>query len=419
MLKIEDIYSFFLKDTNGSFMILAALTMSTLMGFVGLAVDVGRTTDIKENVQAAVDASSGACAATWLTTKDASKAEDAGRRFFAANLNPNYSGGLLGTQNGLQLRFNQGTESCDITVQGEVPTTFSKVFGAKTLSLTNVSSSKIKGSSRLTKLVLILDKSGSNNLVGATCNPEKFEQVKMAAQNTVDRFFTFRQSGGNSFLGTVFYNSAVTSSALESDASGSTASVSGAVAEVCTWTKPASCTRAFEQQIYGNSGLARPGNNDFWLNCLNNSLGAIIKADDLLKEKVSGQDNALEVLEIGVLVMSNVPTHDADGKISLNNAGGVSNEQQLKDDMVRACDDFKRAGVTRTTNKTKIFRLLYTVGYNSNAANPKFNFMRQCASYPEMYYEADPAKGAWDLPNILEKISTEIRLIMDGAQVTQ
>jgi hypothetical protein len=231
MLKIEDIYSFFLKDTNGSFMILAALTMSTLMGFVGLAVDVGRTTDIKENVQAA-----------WLTTKDASKAEDAGRRFFAANLNPNYSGGLLGTQNGLQLRFNQGTESCDITVQGEVPTTFSKVFGAKTLSLTNVSSSKIKGSSRLTKLVLILDKSGSNNLVGTTCNPEKFEQVKMAAQNTVDRFFTFRQSGGNSFLGTVFYNSAVTSSALESDASGPTASVSGAVAEVCTWTKPASCT---------------------------------------------------------------------------------------------------------------------------------------------------------------------------------
>ena len=85
--------------------------------------------------------------------------------------------------------------------------------------------------------------------------------------------------------------------------------------------------------------------------------------------------------------------------------------------MIKACDDFKRAGVARTTNKTKVFRLLYTVIYHPGASGPAFDFARKCASYPEMSYEPDPVRGVWDIPNIINKINTEIRLIMDGAQM--
>jgi Flp pilus assembly protein TadG len=410
----------FVRNISGSFMVLTALTMSVLMGFTGLAVDIGRTTNIKESVQAAVDAGSGACAATWLITKDASKAEDAARRFLTANLDPSYSGGLLGTQNGLQVKFNQGTESCDISIEGDVPTTFSAVLGSKKLSLTNVSSSQIKGSSRMTKLVLIMDKSGFNNTFNMTCSPAVFQQIKTSAQDTVDRFFTFRQSNGNSFLGTVFYNSTVANSDLESSPGAAKDSISNAVAEVCAWGdvfnqvlpegKKFACTTQYAQEIYGNSKIKRPGTMDLWDNCHNNSLGAMMKADEMLKEDVPGQKDALEVLEIGVLLVTMYPTHDENGKYS-------NNIQQNKDDMIKACDDFKRAGVARTTNKTKVFRLLYTVIYHPGASGPAFDFARKCASYPEMSYEPDPARGVWDIPNILNKISTEIRLIMDGAQM--
>jgi uncharacterized membrane protein len=88
-----------LKDAKGQVLVLTALCMALLLGFMAFAVDMGLLFHTKRNIQIAADAAAIAGALDYEYNTSATKAQAAGRAASAANGFTNGSNGTVVTIN--------------------------------------------------------------------------------------------------------------------------------------------------------------------------------------------------------------------------------------------------------------------------------------------------------------------------------
>jgi hypothetical protein len=84
----------FRNDENGNVMIVSAICLSILMGFLGLALDVGLLFRVRQNVQIAADAAATAAALDYLYNQSVSSAQTVGEAASAVNGYTNGNGGV-------------------------------------------------------------------------------------------------------------------------------------------------------------------------------------------------------------------------------------------------------------------------------------------------------------------------------------
>ncbi len=161
---------------RGTAFVYIGIAMFALVGFTGLAVDLGRGYVIKANLSKAVDA------AALAAARGIGEGESAARAMANNIFNANFPQGYLGVasvQNPPQIAFsNAADESSVITVSSRavMPTTFMKIAGFADLGI----SAQSQATRRLVDLSFVLDR--SNSLAS------DFDQVKAAAEQFVSYF---------------------------------------------------------------------------------------------------------------------------------------------------------------------------------------------------------------------------------------
>jgi len=152
------------------------IAMFALVGFTGLAVDLGRGYVIKANLSKAVDA------AALAAARGIGEGESAARALANNIFNVNFPNGYLGVtsvQNPPQIAFSDASDqSSVITVSSRavMPTTFMQIAGFAELGI----AAQSQATRRLVDLSFVLDR--SNSLAS------DFDQVKAAAEQFVSYF---------------------------------------------------------------------------------------------------------------------------------------------------------------------------------------------------------------------------------------
>jgi Mg-chelatase subunit ChlD len=167
---------------QGQVFVVVALSLSMLIGAVGLAVDSGLGYLIKAKLNAAVDAASiaGARAATLGRTQPEQRQEAiaAAEKFFAANYPDGYLGSTRSVR-GVRVVFDDpkpGRITVDVDARASVPVTFMGVMGFNVLDI-SASSQTIR---KDLDMAFVMDTSGSLLSAGA--------EVKRQAAAFLDRF---------------------------------------------------------------------------------------------------------------------------------------------------------------------------------------------------------------------------------------
>ena len=161
---------------RGTAFVYIGIAMFALVGFTGLAVDLGRGYVIKANLSKAVDA------AALAAARGIGEGQSAARAMANNIFNVNFPSGYLGVasvQNPPQIVFSDASdESSVITVSSRavMPTTFMRVAGFATLGITAQS----QATRRLVDLSFVVDHSNSLS--------SDFDQVKAAAEQFVSYF---------------------------------------------------------------------------------------------------------------------------------------------------------------------------------------------------------------------------------------
>src|SRR2546427_471750 len=161
---------------RGTAFVYIGIAMFALVGFTGLAVDLGRGYVIKANLSKAVDA------AALAAARGIGEGESAARALANNIFNVNFPNGYLGVtsvQNPPQIAFSDASDqSSVITVSSRavMPTTFMKIAGFADLGI----SPQSQATRRLVDLSFVVDH--SNSLAS------DYDQVKAAAEQFVSYF---------------------------------------------------------------------------------------------------------------------------------------------------------------------------------------------------------------------------------------
>lgn len=126
-----------LRDERGMAMMMTVLAMSVLLGFMGLAVDVGTLFHVKRELQAAADAAAVAGTLEYLYTDSVSKAVTYADNASAANGFTNGSNGVVVTANDPPTDGpSKGNASFfEAIVSEPAPTYFMAMFGFKSVTV--------------------------------------------------------------------------------------------------------------------------------------------------------------------------------------------------------------------------------------------------------------------------------------------
>ena len=161
---------------RGTAFVYIGIAMFALVGFTGLAVDLGRGYVIKANLSKAVDA------AALAAARGIGEGESAARALANNIFNVNFPNGYLGVtsvQNPPQIAFSDASDqSSVITVSSRavMPTTFMQIAGFAELGI----AAQSQATRRLVDLSFVVDR--SNSLAS------DFDQVKAAAEQFVSYF---------------------------------------------------------------------------------------------------------------------------------------------------------------------------------------------------------------------------------------
>ena len=143
-----------LRDENGQTLVVAALCMTVILGFIGLAIDVGHVRYVKRNLQTAVDAAAMAAATeirvcgtlspcSAMTTAAQSAMQENNypvTNVTFHNCSPTRSSALTLTINSpacsVSTDPNNGlTNYAEAIVSDPVPTYFARIFGVPTIPI--------------------------------------------------------------------------------------------------------------------------------------------------------------------------------------------------------------------------------------------------------------------------------------------
>ena len=164
------------RSQRGTAFAYLGITLFALVGFTGLAVDLGRSYVIKSNLSKAVDAA--ALAAARTIGEGQSAARDEASKIFNVNFRNGYLG-VTSVQNPPLIDFSVAADDSNvITVSSRavLPTTFMQIAGFTNI---NVSASG-QATRRLVDVAFVVDHSGSLS--------SEYDAVKSAAQQFVSYF---------------------------------------------------------------------------------------------------------------------------------------------------------------------------------------------------------------------------------------
>lgn len=124
------------RNERGQVLALTALCSTILVGFMGLAVDVGTFYRAKRNIQIAADAAAVAAAQDYLYNQSVSSAQTVGQAASASNGYTNNSGGVVVTVNmPPQSGPNQSTGFAEAIVSAPNPTFFLRALGFNSVTV--------------------------------------------------------------------------------------------------------------------------------------------------------------------------------------------------------------------------------------------------------------------------------------------
>src|SRR5689334_22963537 len=185
-MSLRRLFSRFLRNRNGSASPMLALAALPLLSFVGAAVDYSRAASARTAMQAALDASALMLSKDAQTLTSADLTQKAGDDFRALFTRPEAYDIQVTPQ------FSQpaqGNFTLKITASAKVDTTFTKLLGQSTISL-SASAEVLWGIKKL-NLALVLDNTGSMQ------QNAKMTNLKTAAHNLLTTLQNAAKSPGD------------------------------------------------------------------------------------------------------------------------------------------------------------------------------------------------------------------------------
>jgi len=200
----------FRSDRSGAVALIFALSVISLFGIVGFAIDASRAYSLSSRLSAVLD-SAALAAAKLLDHENATDAQVQERAIAMLNAHLgalHVPGVTLGTPNVIPDRANSAVE---INVDIVMPTSFAQVIGVPSFSFNR--SSKVAFQQQRIELALVLDVTGSMNSGG------RLAAMKIAAKNVVDALID-PASAVQSRISLVPYSAAVNVGTYKDIASG-------------------------------------------------------------------------------------------------------------------------------------------------------------------------------------------------------
>lgn len=167
----------FKNDRRGAIAIIFALSIFTLCGATGLAIDASRAYNIAQKVNAALDAAALA-AAKMLDQEGATDGQIKARAEAVLNAHLGALGVPGVTLGAPRVIPNRGASTVDIDVDISMPTAFAQVIGVPSVNFNKGTSVSYR--SQRVELAMVLDVTGSMNDGG------KLAAMKVAANDVID-----------------------------------------------------------------------------------------------------------------------------------------------------------------------------------------------------------------------------------------
>ncbi|MFQ5617799.1 MAG: pilus assembly protein TadG-related protein [Rhodospirillales bacterium] len=186
-------------DRRGAIAVFLAFAIVPMIGFVGIATDTARAYLVKSRLSSALDAAALAGGlAMFKRTRDADI-----QMYFNANFPPGY---MDSTVSGPQITADPASETITLTASATIPTSFMRVFGHETISVTGMA----EATRKMTALdvVLAIDMSGSMNS-SAAGGGTRIAAARRAATDLINILFGSDSSKARLNIGLVPWNGKV------------------------------------------------------------------------------------------------------------------------------------------------------------------------------------------------------------------
>ena len=163
-------------DRRGAVAVFLAFAIVPLIGFIGIATDTARAYLVKSRLSSALDAAGLAGGYSFfLDTRDADI-----QMFFNANFPTGYMGATI---SGPQVTIDEESETITLTAGATIPTSFMRVFGYETMSVT--ADAEVTRKMKALDVVLAIDMSGSMNS-SAAGGGTRIEAARVAGTELID-----------------------------------------------------------------------------------------------------------------------------------------------------------------------------------------------------------------------------------------
>ena len=189
----------FRLDRRGAVAVFIALAIIPMIGFVGIATDAARAYLVKSRLSSALDSAGLAGGYSFfLTTRDADI-----QMFFDANFPTGYMGATI---SGPQVTVDEEAETITLTAGATIPTSFMRVFGFETMSVS--ADAEVTRKMKALDVVLAIDMSGSMGR-GAGSSGTRIQAARSAATELINILFGSDSSKAVLNIGLVPWNGKV------------------------------------------------------------------------------------------------------------------------------------------------------------------------------------------------------------------
>ncbi|MFQ5617798.1 MAG: VWA domain-containing protein [Rhodospirillales bacterium] len=186
-------------DRRGAVAVFLAFAIIPMIGFVGIATDTARAYLVKSRLSSALDAAGLAGGYSFfLNTRDADI-----QMFFNANFPTGYLGATI---SGPQITVDEAAETITLTAGATIPTSFMRVFGYETITVT--ADAEVTRKMKALDVVLAIDMSGSMRS-RTSSGGTRIEAARAAATELIDILFGSDASKAVLNIGLVPWNGKV------------------------------------------------------------------------------------------------------------------------------------------------------------------------------------------------------------------
>lgn len=190
----------FLNGRRGGVMVLGAILMVPLLGFVGIAADSARGYMVRARLAQALD-SAGLAAGKWAF--DQTKAQEEANMVFTANFPPGYMDSTLTGPTFTFTSVSTGNDLITVSASAALPTYFVHLLGIDNFTVS--ASTEVTRKTVYMDVVISIDVSGSmDELINGV---KKIDAARAAAHTLVDSLFGASETKDLLKMGLVTWNS--------------------------------------------------------------------------------------------------------------------------------------------------------------------------------------------------------------------